>query len=96
MCAAVRTPQQENDYYMYGARNIKKLTIVVSNDFDTTIDFSSHFLLCSNELKYLLSELNSPNVGDVHFVLRGRLQYLMCVLHRLCDVSLDEYSASLN
>lgn len=90
MSTFVRTPQQQNDRYMDGARDIKKLAHLVGSD-EANLDIPTVVLVCTKELKYLQDELTSLDVGDIHFVLRGRLQYLVFVLNTLCNVRFSTY-----
>lgn len=86
MCTVFRTPQQQNDRCMDGARDIKKLAESLSTA-DCINDPSAKVSVCLKELKYLQDELTSLDVGDIHFVLRGRLQYFVASVNYICDVS---------
>ena len=85
MCTIARNSQQQNDYYMDGAREIKKLAELLST-VEIIDDIPIKCAICRKELMYIRKELKANDVGEIHFVLRGRLQYLIQAMIRLVEV----------
>ncbi len=75
--------QQENDNYMWKARDLRTVALSISN-----IPWSDKYVTVAfQELDYVGIVFASDNFNfDVHEVLRTRIEYLMLIMHKICEV----------